>query len=126
MDCLLLCIQTMGTFLFTPIGEQNCRISCSSCFWIFHPNLSANSIILSFYSWLNFVLNLFFNNDGCINLAPCKFVYSNVLRSSLDDSVRTTDTSSPSEAHQNGCSRSPGGAHRKPMRVSLTSRICSS
>lgn len=89
MDCLLLCIQTLKTFLFTPTREQNCCTSCSSCFWIFHPNLSANSIILSFCSWVNFVLNLlFFNEDGRIDLAACKFDWK-ILRSSLDDSAPT-------------------------------------
>lgn len=97
MACLLLCIQTLKTCLLTPTWEQNWCSSCSSCFWIFHPSFSANSIILSFCCCVNLVLNLFFEDDdesgGCCTDDDNKFpppLWSrvwNMLRSSLEDSA---------------------------------------
>lgn len=58
--CLLLCIQTLRTLRLTPISWQNCCTTLSSCFCNLHPLLSAKLSILSFWSWVNFVLNLFF------------------------------------------------------------------
>ncbi|CAI0467736.1 unnamed protein product, partial [Linum tenue] len=57
--CLLLCIQTLRTFRRTPVSAQNRSTAPSSCFWIRHPILSENLLIISFCSAVNFVLNLF-------------------------------------------------------------------
>ncbi|KAJ0535638.1 hypothetical protein HanRHA438_Chr09g0413541 [Helianthus annuus] len=38
-------------------------IKSSSFFCIFHPTCSANSCIFSFWSWVNFVRNLFFPDE---------------------------------------------------------------
>jgi len=58
--CLLLCIHTLSTCLLTPNSMQNCWTAASSCFWILQPSFSAKLHILSFWSCVNLVLNLFF------------------------------------------------------------------
>lgn len=60
---LLLCIQTLRTPRSTPAAEQNSRTKSSSRFCIFQPTRSAKRNILSFWSWLNLVLNLFLEED---------------------------------------------------------------
>lgn len=88
---LLLCIQTLKTCLFTPTSAQSCWTCSSYCFCILHPTFSAYSSIFSFCSWVNFVLNRFFDRDegggggGGGGAAPA--LESKALRSSLEDSV---------------------------------------
>ncbi|KAE8695178.1 hypothetical protein F3Y22_tig00110733pilonHSYRG00334 [Hibiscus syriacus] len=66
-----------------------CVAMVPNTLWILHPNLSANSIILSFCFTLNLVLNLFFDEFGYEGCPPP--LKSTILRSSLQDSAAAAE-----------------------------------